>query len=72
MTQATIINQLENIDSKLESLNSQSLLLVGNALCWSNDVNVGEIAEILGQIASLPKSLQATVLESIYAKVKAR
>jgi hypothetical protein len=72
MTQETIINQLETIDSKLESLNSQSLLLVGNTLCWSNDVNVGEIAEILGQIASLPKSLQETVLDSIYAKVKAR
>lgn len=69
----TIINEIEQIDSKLESLNSQSILLVGNVISWGREnVDLVEVAEILTQIASLPKSMQDIVLESIYAKIKAR
>jgi hypothetical protein len=69
----TIINELEQIDSKLESLNSQSILLIGNVVSWGREnVDLVEVAEILTQIASLPKSMQDTVLESIHAKIKSR
>jgi len=69
----TIINELEQMDSKLESLNSQSMLLIGNVVSWGREnVDLVEVAEILTQIASLPKSMQDMVLESIHAKIKSR
>ena len=69
-----LMNQLETIDRDLENLNSQSLLMVGNILGQANlgMIDLGELAQLLGEIAQLPKSLQDAVLESIHAKIKAR
>lgn len=64
------IDQLETIDQQLDDMDSQCLLMVGNIL--SRDVDINQLAKSLTEIASLPKTLQETVLDSILAKIKAR
>ena len=67
MTQATIINQIESIDQQLEQLNHHDLLMISNILVNSD---AGRLAEVLAGVATLPKSMQKMIIDSIFEKVK--
>lgn len=67
MTQATIINQIESIDQQLEQLNHHDLLMISNILVNSD---AGTLAEVLAGVATLPKSMQKMIIDSIFEKVK--
>lgn len=66
--------KLERIDQQLEAMDSQNLLMIANILGQANlgVIELGEIAQLLGEIAERPKSLQKTILDSIFAKIKAK
>lgn len=64
------INQLEQIDQQLESLNNQDLLMIASVLINSNNPVV--FGQIVADIGTMPKSLQGMVIDSIHAKVKQR
>ena len=64
------INQLEQVDQQLGSLNNQDLLMIVNVLINSNDPVV--FGQIVADIGAMPKSLQEMVIDSIHAKIKAR
>lgn len=64
------INQLEQVDQQLGSLNNQDLLMIVNVLINSNDPVV--FGQIVADIGAMPKSLQEMVIDSIHAKIKAK
>jgi hypothetical protein len=65
---------LETIDDRLNLLDKPCLLALFNLIenLESAHENIAVFGELLQNYESLPKPMKTAVLESIYAKVKAR